>query len=293
MPRDRDNLAVVASLNAMSSGELTIRFVNWLDRLIHPHPRQVFLSREITSNPRYNKHIADVAMLMLMVERGDELTPHLSRSIRHGYELPRLKGKNLNRRKDLDMMLNDWGVHHLHLSADVEGDSFVRRNDILLFAIFTDTAAFFLDLCRHGEWTNQHIVEVAVRNWPDQELFYKLEGVVAGGGYTAEQHKTLRGAGITAMIQVDGVAYMSRSAGINTVGNSGRSMMKAMRLNRELREVERRLRDDPHYFRADIERMGKVYPDQPEFRVELFRGGIGFGFGIREVKSQAIFPIHW
>jgi hypothetical protein len=293
LPHDRNDPYVVSALQSMKVSDLTIRFANWIDRLVHPHPRRTHLSREICDNPKYNEHMADVAMIMLKAEQGDELYPHLSRSIRYGFSLPQAKAKSLGRRKDLDLMLNEWGVHHLHLSADTEADGFVKRNDYVLFVIFTDHDAYFIDLCRHGEWTNQRVVEIAVRNWPEADLFLTLNGVLPGKTLTAEERKITRERGVTTMVEVDGVVYVSRTVGISTAGISNRSTMKAIRLLEELRSCSKNLSADPHFFKNEIEKIGKSYPSDPEFRIELLKGGTSFGFGLREVKSQAIIPLYW
>jgi hypothetical protein len=77
------------------------------------------------------------------IETGKDLSPRLSRGVVHGLvKGGRVKANmNFGRRPDLDLLLNDWGIHHLHLPDVLDSDGFVRRNpaldmDMLLFVIF-------------------------------------------------------------------------------------------------------------------------------------------------------------
>lgn len=53
------------------------------------------------------------------------LTPHLSRAVKVAHE-PNGAAAKLNRRKDRDLLVADWGLHHLHLSTAIEADGFVE-----------------------------------------------------------------------------------------------------------------------------------------------------------------------
>jgi hypothetical protein len=115
-------------------------------------------------------------------------------------------------------------VHHLHLPDILDSDGFVRRDpaldaDLLLFAIFRNDRAYLLDVLSHGDWTNESLVEIAVRNWPGDRLFVSLQGAV-GISQTLQQgdRQKLRSAGVNSLIQIDGEVYISASGGLTAAG---------------------------------------------------------------------------
>lgn len=261
LPHDQGDRSALMALN---DEELTIVFFNWLERLVHPHPRTIFKSREYSANVLPPDKVRDLEQLIKKIQNGDDLTPHLSSRVLQGFA-PRARTtpttkKKLSSRKDLDLLLNEWGIHHLHLSHDVESDGFVGGDEIL-FAIFTPDAAYLLDVTQHGQWTNQHFVEVAVRNWPSAGLFHAMKGVI-GSAWNASQseRKQLRSAGITSSVEVDGRVYLSRTVGLSASGHSLHASTRALRLFDAIEQITEKLKQNPEYLRPDLERCAKRYP---------------------------------
>lgn len=60
---------------------------------------------------------------------------------------------------------------------------------------------------------------------------------------------------------------------------------------RQIRGIEDALKKDPNFFRADIEATGKVYPENPIFRISLCKGPRGSGFAVHEEKSDVAFGL--
>jgi hypothetical protein len=287
-PKDR------AALTALSDGELLGWLFNWLDRLVLAQPRVVLESLEFKAASLPADAAKDLQQLIGKIARGDELSPHLSRSVREGFKPPpstSAKAK-LSKRADLDLLLNDWGIHHLHLSQEFELDGFVKRGELVLLAVFTPDTANLLDVLPHGNWTNQHLVEVAVRNWPDAGLFYSLgEGVRLVTPIDQFDRKEIRSVGINSPVEVDGRVYLSRGVGITSVGTSVRSTRRALNLLDTLDDVVEKLKQNPEYLRPNIEQSGKKYPVDPDFQLVLCRGRSDFGFAIKEKKTGVFIPI--
>ena len=277
-------------LAEMPTPELVIRFRNWLARLVHPHPRQVNESKEFVASELARSHDANLKILLEKIRAGFDLSPHLSKFVKHGYE--RTHKNDRNRRRDLDLLLNDWGIHHLHISNEIDRDGFVKRGGPLLFAIFTVTDCYVLDVLLHGEWANQRLVEVAVRNWPDAKLFLTLPLLIAPHRpFSASDRMGFRGAGISTFIYLDGSAVMAKNGGISSAGTATDATRYAQSLLRGVKAVEDGLARDPDYMKHYFNKAGIGYPTDPELHVIFFEYPQGWGWGVRETKTGAMLPL--
>jgi hypothetical protein len=285
LPHDAANPAIVSALNKMSDFELLTRFFNWLDRHVHAHPRIVELSPDCTS--ALADHQPDIGLLIDKIRRGGDLTPHLSKDVMVGYTT-RAKNKPS---KDLDLLLNDWGIHHLHLSQTIKSDGFVKRGGPLLFAIFTREVAYLLDVMPHGQWENQRLVEIAARNWPNRGLFIQL-ALVDGISSTITQadRKTLRHCGVLALVEVDGKVYASRTFGISSAGTSSQASRRARDILHWIKALTEKMNQEPDCLRPIIE-TAATYPSQPDFSVAFWNGSADFGFVVREARTGVAMPI--
>ena len=160
-------VADTPTLAAKGIGDLLSIYFNWLHRLVPARPRQIHRSRSLLANPLAADpvHRQGLDQLIEKIENGTDIAPHLSRGILCGFK-PKdpTKPKALLKRPDLDLLLNDWGIHHLHISTKLDKDGFVERRPShpprpLLFGIFRPDAAYLIDLMQHGDWTHTHLLE--------------------------------------------------------------------------------------------------------------------------------------
>lgn len=294
IPHDAKSANTVAELNARPLDDLLTMYLNWRDRLIHPHPRIVHRSANLIFRWIPGKQQVDLEKLTEKIALGADLTPHLSRGIVNGFapNNPASSGKNLGRRRDLDLLLNEWGIHHVHLSDRVEPSGFTERHNLVLFGIFDINDAYLIDVMSHGNWSNQHLVEVAVRNWPTANLFRALTGVIGlSETVSPSDREQLRRAGVTTLIQVDGAVYVSRKLGISTAGTSVAASTEAHRVLRSLQSITDGLQCDPEYLRKYVEMAGKTHVAEPSYKLILLRTSMYDGFGILEEKTGAIIGI--
>ncbi len=151
-------------------GLLTLYF-NWHARFIPARPRTVHKAAALSANPLASDPAYKPALdqIISSVEVGGDLTRYLSRGIKHIYQMPG--------QRYLDLLLNDWGIHHLHLSTTVEPDGFVRRTKPLLVAVFRQDA-YLIDILPHGAWTKESMIRTIVQEWPDAGLVTRLQGVI-------------------------------------------------------------------------------------------------------------------
>jgi hypothetical protein len=216
-------------------------YLNWLGRLIEPKPRKVHQSKELLSNPLSKNFSIPLADIIQKIENGTDITCHLSDRITTGYtsinsgytpvpskKNPVSREKNFNpiNKRDLDLLLNDWKIHHLHLSTNIENNGFVTRTKQLLFAVFTKSDSYLIDISTHGKWADDHLIRVIVSNWPHENLVWSLRA--SGVPPTSEEERLqLRSAGAPLLVGVDGKVFMATDGGISTAGTSTRAGMTA------------------------------------------------------------------
>jgi hypothetical protein len=151
----------------------------------------------------------------------------------------------LSHRKDLDLLLNDWGIHDLHISSNIEADGFVRRGGPVIFAIFKSDRAYFIDIMQHRDWAREHIIRVILENWPNDGLVNEIKGVVGlSRSYSDDERAKIRAAGISTFVEIDGHVYMP-ALGITTAGTSTVVSMRAMRILRALKDFDQQMKGTP------------------------------------------------
>jgi hypothetical protein len=118
--------------------ELVIIYLTWRGRFISAHPRRVLVSAELQASD-LGADQQGFARLVEKIERGTDLTPHLSKSVTTAY-LPSTVAatKKTHQLRDRDQMISEWGIHHLHLGTEVAANGRVGRTPRLLFGYFAD-----------------------------------------------------------------------------------------------------------------------------------------------------------
>jgi hypothetical protein len=229
-------------LDAMSLADLLASYGTWRSRLIPTQPRRCHVSNELQSSPKAVQHRPGLDAVVAKIEAGDDLTRHLSRAVAVAHQGGAATTK-LTRRKDRDLLVADWGLHHLHLSTTIEADGFVERGDDLLFGAFTPGDAYLIGILPHGSWALKELLAVIVHNWPDAGLMLKLDFVLAlEREWTDEERVVLRGAGVaTPMVTIDGKVYSAVALGQTTAGTPSAATRRSdaiMHTFREWRETE-------------------------------------------------------
>jgi hypothetical protein len=230
------------------SGELAIMpfarllnvYGNWRSRFPSPRPRLAHVSSVLAAKALPAEHTAVLQAIEDTISAGGDLHPYLSRRVTFAYE-PESAAPTRKRqhRSDLDLLLADWKVHHLHLSTALDADGFVQRTDDLLFAMFTPDDAYLIDIQPHGNWTNPSLVETVVRDWPEEGLVMSADIVVGlDNSFTADETAALRNAGVTRFMEIDGRIYLPRS-GQTLAGTSLDVALRRMQLISVLDEMRR------------------------------------------------------
>jgi hypothetical protein len=266
----------------MTEFQLVACYLNWRSRIIDQQPRQLMESMEFAAAKLNPSYFTLVPTLLTKIQNGDNLLPHLSRRILSVYT-HRAKPKPLEGRPDLDFLLNDWGIHHLHLSDEMEpgNTGFVKRGDPLLFAIFMEDRAYLIDILGHNDFANDHLIRVLVSNWPNDNLVVKRGGVLPGSEPTTEERRLVRSAGVDMAVKVDGYAFISGlTLGLTAAGTSSRTTHEARLFVRRIIEVEATCKQ-PDFVKRLYSNVGLTCPSHPELRLV----SLGDGWGIVDGQS--------
>ena len=268
---------------ALDVGEQAWRFLNWKSRLVHPHPRQVNVADGFDRLPAVRANRAAVDALLGSLARGEEVTGHLSRDVMQGYCV---HPPGWVDGPDFDLMLNEWGIHHLHLDGS-PGTGFKPRTRDVLYAILGRAAAYVLAVAPHGAWTSRELIAAAQRTWPHQGLFVPL-GVMPGRDYTESEHKALRRAGWTVAAVHEGKMWLS---GI-TLGLT--SALVSVRISKEAGHVLRQAHLASEHegevlegLRRNADLNGAAWPAIPQVRLKAMSAPDRYCFAFMEEHSGA------
>ena len=207
------------------------RLISWYlgvtRRLIPARPRTIHKSKEFSCP---EKHKDALVQIERVTREGEPLSSYISRDI--------LQLKNV------DVMLNYLGVHHLHLGDHIDqkgsNKGFIKRTTSLLYSLFTDTDAYFIDVMDHDSFGSQMVIDIVHENWP--ELLYKFRMTEVKSVYpplSAEQRFDLTCAGYSTLVTTrDGTVYMPPGGGVMYSGDNADDIREANRLCNHLHQLQ-------------------------------------------------------
>lgn len=283
LPYDKSDTQLDTYLNGMDAHKALVIYRNWMSRLIRPTPRQVHISQSLQTRLSQSRHAAVVRHIVSDIEQGANLKPYLSKLVNTAVQVPTTP-KKLNRRNDLDLLLTDWGMHHLHLSTTVGPNGFVTRTADLLFAVFRPRDAYLIDIEPHRSWTKKSLIQILHKELPGAKATHVLRGV-AGLSYepTEEEHQQLRNAGGGIAIMIDDEAVWP-GGGISTAGTSMMATKDADRLLDQLEAFEEAWEERSKEVRSSFASSGVILPEMPAFEFVCDQTGPG----IFEATTKAL-----
>jgi hypothetical protein len=209
-----------------------IDFMNLEMKLIKPVPRNVFISKELKSRiiPIENR------LALISIEN----------KIRTGIDVNYHKNKGTFDPTYNDLLLNDWIIHHLHLSDKKtnKNQRFYDRTKYVLFAAFNPTQAFLIDIRTHGKNGEPHVfarkelLEIMDNNWPTILKDYNVEDdIKLTHNPTDEEIDTARKKGLTFFAtKVNERAIINPGIGITTSGHNIHIVKRANEIVRYIQE---------------------------------------------------------
>lgn len=208
-----------------------------LMRLMHrvplATPRRLLLSRAVQKRKRHlsAEDRAGLAALQVEVEQGDSLYPRMTDQVTRHWN---------------DDLLNDWGIHHFHLGTELRRKGFYGRTKNVALAMVEPHEVLLIDVLPHGSdypdtWTEDGLLRIVRQNWPAVMTRYRVPGASnLWPPLSAENRRKLRAAGISLMVELDGVVYTPPGGGVTTDRGSVSTLTKRNAHMYELREVQRR-----------------------------------------------------
>lgn len=212
----------------MDKSELPYKYFNMLNKKLVQIPRQVLISKELYQSQYYNKYKKVINCLKSLIEKGEDISAYLSKKI---------DAIDYN-----DGLLNDWGIHHLHLSTEKESNSkFNKRTGELLFVRFQNDKAYFINIYKHNNWAKKEVIQIVHRNWEEDFKSFRLEGVISLHPRIEDRnYQKLRNKNINTLIEVEeGIVYMGFGFGITTSGHGQLAKIEELRCKKALKSAEK------------------------------------------------------
>jgi hypothetical protein len=261
-------------LEDQSLVHLMIDYRTWRGRFVRPGPRKVHRSFEMNKSLRSARHAGVLVEIEAKLIAGEDINGHLSTRIENALGADVSPSESLQKRRDRDLLLAEWGIHHLHLStrAHKRKRGFFERTDDVLFAVFQDSDAYLLGIYRHPEhenWAAEEVFAVLVRNWPEAGLVNESE--FANGlaqDFSDEDRLALRSFGVNTGLKVDGKIYSPGGLGMSLDGTPLETVMVAQQVMWELEQC----RKDPAGWLAGVQGV----PSSAEWRPHLHTPVPGF-----------------
>jgi len=234
--------------------EIPYIYFNFRKRMIPKQPRMVIKANDFTCPADL---ISGLDNLERKIIAGDDLTSHLSKSVSRNYE-------------GTDDLLNDWGIHHLHLGINME-NGFVERTKPVLFCVVTEKYIYFIAIKLHGEWTDQSLLTTVYRNWPDLIKPFIIPGVVSiVNKQTNEDIKILRKGNVNHIIELEaGVVIRPPGGGCATDGTSNEVVTNVFTVMMILSNFEERIKENENIIRKHIIAKNKTPVRTLKFNLEI------------------------
>ncbi|MFT4416036.1 hypothetical protein ACLM5H_19425 [Fredinandcohnia humi] len=257
--------------------EISYNYFNWIRRVILPQRRKIYISKEFSCP---HKHQKGLKMLEEKIIKGEHIWPHLSRKL-----------KDLEYNDDL---LNDWGIHHLHLGEQVESDGYIKRTGSVLFARFDKLNAYFIDVMDHRSFTKQKMIEIIHRNWPDSIENFRLKGVQnINGIITDDNIASFRKSGVLSFIQIEpGVVYAPPGMGLTTAKTSVQTGREVDFYITRIRQFEDHVRSNIGKFVLVAQKEGNKIGNEMRFHLLIDENNDVYANEILSKTSFYLGPIN-
>lgn len=140
------------------------QYYNLRKRQIEPKPRRVVYSKQFSCPEEYQTALKEFENKTVS---GADLTPFQSDKI--------------NKADFNDMLLNDWGIQHFHLSRRYRKDGFAARSKYQIFAYITDEVMYMIRIFPHDAknlYSKKELVRIIRDNWPELIERFHVEDVL-------------------------------------------------------------------------------------------------------------------
>lgn len=262
-----------------STQDVLRSYFNLKHKIISQSPRKVLWGDSLIEKAERLKVERVLNIIARKFEIGEDVNPFLSKGI---FKLD-----------DHDYLLNDWGMHHLHLNdkKNTTVDYFNQRSDLLLFAHVEIDKVYFIDIRPHNEsyvFAQRDLLRSVRDNWPDlnRKFLVKEEEMEVFPKFDEKDIAIMRKKGYMFFTQVDKHAYMPDSGSTC----SGFSLKASM----EMDEFQRHLYKLHCYIMEHEDDLKIKFSTQPGGKLTKMRVSLAFKdwtFYICEMYTQRLVDI--
>jgi hypothetical protein len=269
-----------APFDSNSAEDVAILYFNVRHRAIAPAVRPVFHSREFKNEQGTYSEQTQLALLEIQRRSiaGESLLPFHHRALTDHPEYH-------------DGLLNEWGMHHLHLGGIApEQDGYTPRSGAVLCVVARSDALYFVRVHPHQAWSDYVLIEIVHQNWPhllsdDRAVGFSTRGEDA---LAPEQHQRMRDAGLTMLTTMkDGTVYVPPGGGYSTSGHSSAVLRRADRLLDRAQHLQRHVEEHAADYASEIRKIRGIDVTELHFELELESDGMV----IVETETLVRFPV--
>jgi hypothetical protein len=254
---------------------LSSPLLRWLDfrrRYIESFPRAIIRS---TKFPRTLDTSVETALGHIegLITSGADINPYQSKGLALHNDTSSAK-----RQLRTDLLLADWGIHHLHLTTNPiqTGKFFSDRSEWLLFCIFGKDFAGLVDVRHHGEeglFSDQTLLETVIESWPELVEKFRLKDMrpASDTGPTSQETASLRKGGVSSFIKVGNEFYFGPGMGVTTASTSTMVSMSLMRINRLVNELAKLFSDPTNNV---LQELSNIKISDPDFHLGISPSGL-------------------
>lgn len=197
-----------AGYKGVKKDEAVLQYYNLIKRKVEQKPRQVLYSKEFKCPEGYKLALVEFEE---KAKKGADLTPYLTEKLRQA---------NYH-----DLLLNDWGVQHFHLSRRYRDDGLVARSPYLIFAKVTVDTIYMIQVYNHNAddvFSRKELIRILCDNWPDMMEQYHIQGAQElTEHYNDHEYNEIREAHIQTFVELgENQIYGHMGGGIASNGAS-------------------------------------------------------------------------
>jgi hypothetical protein len=238
--------------------KILVQYYNIGNKLIPIRPRNVHK----TDCVKLLKIEGDLLRILNEIEskftKGEDVNPYLSRNILDA--------------DFLDYLLDDWGIHHLHLSnkKDSKGNFFMERSDYLLFVKVYDNDVYFIDVQKHKTksiFAKQELLQIFERNWPEMMEPYQLKDVMSVHKPSDKEIEQLRKGGAYVLYEVNGKVFTPIGGGLTSARTNINHTIKADDLLTILHEAEKEIVKNIDLIKLELKEKLHINDHEVDFKL--------------------------
>jgi hypothetical protein len=240
--------------------DLLTALFNLQDKTVSVKRRRVHIAKELRDKEIKKPYSDYLKQIRNKFRNGKDINPYLSTMSVKPYKK--------------DLLLYDWGIHHLHLNNNLNDKRFIERSDSILFFVLKEDDVYFIDVTKHKledgtEFSQQHLLKIIKKNWSFLLAPFKLEGFTGlSEKIDDKNHSLLRNSGAATLVEVDGEVFGLIGGGITTAKTNINHTTKTDKIIISLRKLEDNLKVNQRSLK-EITRDFKISSIETDYQLIL------------------------